>query len=38
MLKVDEDNAVVFDSVPWLHGLFRGITGDFQPITTWRGK
>lgn len=38
MVKGDKHNAMVFDFVSVLCGLFRGITGVFQPVTTWRGK
>lgn len=38
MLKGDEHNTKEPDFVSVLWDSFRGITGAFQPFTTWRGK
>lgn len=38
MLKGGEHNTIEFDFVSVLCGSFRGITGAFQLVTTWRGK
>lgn len=38
MLKGVEHNTIEFNFVSVLCGSFRGITGAFQPVTTWRGK
>lgn len=38
MLKGDEHNTMEPDFVSVLWDSFRGITGAFQLLTTWRGK